>query len=46
MKTQGAQLDFTAQHIFVGLDVGKREWQASIFAERYEHKTFSQPPKS
>lgn len=46
MKTQSAQLNFAGQHIFVGLDVGKREWKASVWTERYEHKTFSQPPRS
>jgi transposase len=46
MKLQSAQLNFAGQRIFVGLDVGKKEWVASILTERYVHKTFSQPPRS
>ncbi len=41
MQHQSAQLDFTDQHILVGLDVGKKEWVVSILTERYTHKTFS-----
>lgn len=45
MQQQGTKLDFTGQHIYVGLDVSKRNWVISIHTEQFEHKTFSQEPK-
>jgi transposase len=45
MQEQDRKLDFTGQHIYVGLDVSKRKWLTSVYTERYEHKTFSQEPK-
>jgi transposase len=46
MQTQVNKLDFTGQHIFVGLDIGKKSWKTSIFTQQFEHKTFTQPPKA
>ena len=46
MKAQNAKLDFTGQHIFVGLDVGKKSWKICIMTREFEHRTFSQPPQS
>ena len=46
MQQQGTKLDFTGQHIYVGLDVSKRSWLTSIYTERFEHKTFSQDPRA
>lgn len=46
MMTESAQCSFEGQDIFVGLDISKKEWKASIHAGEYEHKTFSQPPCS
>lgn len=45
MYRQSTKLDFSGQHIFVGLDVGKKRWKSSILTERFEHKTFTQPPE-
>jgi transposase len=45
MQPQSTKLDFTGQHIFVGLDIGKKSWKTCILTEQYEHKTFTQPPK-
>ena len=39
-----SKLDFTGQHIYVGMDVHKKSWSISIMTEHSAHKTFSQPP--
>jgi transposase len=39
------KLDSSGQSIYVGLDVHKKSWSVSIFSERCEHKTFTQPPE-
>lgn len=38
------KLDFTGQHIYVGLDVHKKSWNVSIHSANLEHKMYSQPP--
>ena len=43
---QGAQLDFSGQDIYVGLDIHKKNWTVSIFTKDFEHKTFSQNPEA
>jgi transposase len=40
------KLDFSDQDIYIGLDVHKKNWTVSIFTKDFEHKTFSQNPKS
>lgn len=37
--------DFTGQHIYAGLDIGKKSWKVCILTETFEHKTFTQPPR-
>jgi transposase len=37
------KLDFTGQHIYVGMDVHKKSWNVSIHSANLEHKTYSQP---
>lgn len=39
-----SKLDFTGQHVYVGMDVHKKSWSVSIVTEKSAHKTFSQPP--
>lgn len=39
------KLDFSGQHIYVGMDVHKKSWSVSIHTEQFEHKTFTQPPE-
>jgi len=39
-----SKLDFTGQHLYVGMDVHKRSWSVCIMTDQFEHKTFSQPP--
>jgi len=39
-----SKLDFTGQHIYIGMDVHKKSWSISILTDHFEHKTFSQPP--
>ena len=44
MVPKHTQLDFSGQHVFVGLDVHKRSWNVTILIGDLTHKTFSQPP--
>jgi transposase len=39
------KLDFSGQHIYVGMDVHKKSWSVSIHTDQFEHKTFTQPPE-
>lgn len=43
-RSQGTALNFTGQHIYVGVDTGMRSWKVCIMTEKIEHKTFTQPP--
>jgi len=42
---KGSKLDFTGQHIYIGMDIHKKSWSVSIHTEQFEHKTFNQPPE-
>ena len=44
MIQEHTQKDFWGQEIFIGLDIGRRQWVVSIQTQEMEHKTFSQPP--
>lgn len=39
-----SKLDFSGQHIYIGLDVHKKSWSVCILTRQFEHKTFTQPP--
>jgi transposase len=39
-----SKLDFKDQQIYVGMDIHKKSWSISILTEKFEHKTFTQPP--
>jgi len=39
------KLDFDGQEIYIGMDVHKKSWSISIFTDKFEHKTFTQPPE-
>ncbi len=39
-----SKLDFSNQHLYVGLDVHKKHWSVCILTHQFEHKTFTQPP--
>ena len=39
-----SKVDFTGQEVYVGMDVHKKSWSISILTDRFEHKTFTQPP--
>lgn len=45
MQHQPTKVDFTGQHIFIGLDIGKRAWKTTILTAELEHTTFTQPPQ-
>ena len=38
-----SKLDFTGQHLYLGMDVHRKSWSISILTDRFEHKTFTQP---
>jgi transposase len=38
------KISFKGQHIYTGIDVGKKAWSVTILTEQFEHKTFTQPP--
>jgi len=38
------KVDFTGQHIYVGMDIGKKSWKVCILTEELEHGLMSQPP--
>ena len=44
MLKQDNKLSFEGQHIYVGIDTGKKSWTVTILTEQIEHKTFNQPP--
>ncbi len=39
-----SKLDFTGQHLYIGMDVHKKSWSICILTDKFEHKTFTQPP--
>ena len=41
---KSSKLDFTGQQIYVGMDIHKKNWSISILTDKFEHKTFTQPP--
>ena len=40
-----SKLSFKGQQIYVGMDVHKKSWSISILTDKFEHKTFTQPPE-
>ena len=46
MQVESKKLDFEGQHIFVGLDVAKKSWKVCILTKNFEHKLFTQPPRT
>ena len=40
-----SKLSFKDQHIYTGIDVGKKAWSVTILTEQLEHKTFNQHKK-
>jgi transposase len=45
MTLQRTILDYTGQHVYVGLDVHKKSWTVSLCTEQAAFKTFTQPPE-
>ena len=44
MHSECTQVQFTGQHVHVGIDVAKRSWKACVFLGQAFHKQFAQPP--
>ena len=38
MLKQDNKLSFEGQHIYVGIDTGKKSWTVTILTEQIEHK--------
>jgi hypothetical protein len=45
MQQKDSKFDFTGQDIYVGLDIGKKDWKVNIHTKEMELKAFSQSPK-
>ena len=37
-------IDFSGENIYIGLDVHKKSWSATILTDELEHRTFTLPP--
>lgn len=44
MIAQHTQLDYSGQHIHVGIDVHKKKWNVTILTQEIEHRRFTMPP--
>lgn len=44
METQGRKLDFSGQHIFVGIDVHRKSWRVSVLVGDVLQKTIHMSP--
>ncbi len=44
MQRKNTKLDFSGQEIYVGMDLGKKDWKVCILTKDFSHKVFSQPP--
>ncbi len=45
MHTQVTKkIDFKDKDLFIGLDVHKKSWSATVVVDGIEHRTFTQPP--
>jgi transposase len=42
--TQHTKVDYSGQHIFVGIDVARKGWVVTILTETIEHQTATRPP--
>ena len=40
------KIKFNGQPIYIGIDVHLKSWRVTIMSEHYEHKTFSQDPRT
>lgn len=45
MQAQGTKLDFTNQDVYVGIDVGKKNWAIRILVDEHTFKPFTQQPE-
>jgi transposase len=45
MTLKCTKLNFSAQDVFVGLDISLKSWKVCIYVGQCYHRTFSQPPK-
>ena len=44
MQTKVRKIDFSGQHLYIGIDVHLKSWKVTILSLHYECKTFSQDP--
>jgi transposase len=44
MQRECTKVQFTGQHVYVGIDVAKKSWKVCIYLGQAYHKRFAQPP--
>jgi len=44
MHSEFTKVQFTGQHVYVGIDVARRSWKVCIYVGQSYHKRFAQPP--
>ena len=44
MRRQCTKVQFSGQHVYVGIDVARRSWKVCIYLSQAYHKNFSQGP--
>lgn len=45
MQPECTKVQFTGQHVYVGIDVATKSWKVCIYVGDAYHKRFSQPPE-
>ena len=46
MTPKCTKLDFTGQHVFIGMDIAKKSWKVCIYIGPHFHRAFAQPPST
>ena len=44
MRQQYTKVQFSGQHVYVGIDIARRSWKVCVYLGQAYHKNFSQPP--
>lgn len=45
MHSECTKVQFTGQHVYVGIDVSKKSWKVCLYLGEAYHKQFGQPPE-
>ena len=44
MHAECTKVQFTGQHVYLGIDIAKKSWKVCIYLGKVYHKHFAQPP--